>query len=440
MNLKYTLFLLLGYLACFSMFGQVTADFSAYPRENCITPYEVTFQNHSQGDTAWLWDFGDGNSSFFPDPIHLYASADTFTVTLITYGPAGADTMVKEDYIVTLPSLPAPTLSKTRDTVLCGRGTTLRASGQHDLVWYDLTNQEVARGDSFHIPVLSSHKSYQVSAEEIGPSQQVGPATDTTIGPFGAFSNADRGLQFDVYRPIVLKSVLVYANSTGLREITLKDTFGVVLEILERFVYSGAQRVPLEVKLLPGNYQLTGQNLDLFSNTMGSGNAAAYPYELADYLSITKPLGVATDYYFFYDWEVAPYCQSPFSRVDIVVEEMPKPVFSSDTVWVDCGHEGLVKASADSAYENNWFDKSGEKLTTGDSLYLPFIDSSETFYAQNIYTSPVFHLGPEHPDSLGNKTVFNGNYWTHIEFDVFAPIELQSVLVQAFNSEVEPFL
>ncbi len=440
MNPKCTLLLLLSWLACLPVFSQVTADFFAYPRENCNPPYEVTFQNLSQGDTAWLWDFGDGNSSFFPDPIHLYATVDTFTIRLIAYGPAGTDTVVKEDYIVTLPSLPAPVLAKTRDTVLCGRGTTLRASGLHELVWYDFANQEVARGDSLHIPILSSNVSYKVSSEELGPSQKVGPAADTTIGPYGAYSNATRGLQFDVYRPIVLKSVLVYANSSGLRRIELRDTFGVTLKIIEIYIFAGAQRVPLDLKLLPGNYQLVGTGLDLYSNSVGSGNPAAYPYELTDYLTITKPRGVVTDYYFFYDWEIAPYCQSPFAQVDIVVEEIPKPVFSSDTVVVDCGYEGLIRASADSAYEIRWFDRSGVQISTGDSLYLPFIDSSETFFAKNSYESPVFRLGPRHPDSLGGKSIFGGNFYTSIEFEVFAPIELQSFWVYASRSFGRSFL
>lgn len=411
------------------MFSQVTADFFAYPRENCTPPYEVTFQNISQGDTAWLWDFGDGNSSIFPHPIHVYASADTFTVTLISYGPSGSDTLVQEDYVITLPAIPAPVLAKSRDTVLCGRGTTLRASGPQDLVWYDLTNKEVARGDSFHIPVVSSNTSYRVCAEEVGPSLKLGPATDTTIGSSGAFSNANRGLQFDVYRPIVLKSVLVYANAAGLRQISLEDTFGVVLKVFERFLYPGAQRVSLDAKLLPGNYQLTGSNLDLYTNTAGTGNPAAYPYVLPDYLTINRALGTATDYYYFYDWEVASLCRSPFSQVDVVVQEIPQPVFSTDTAWINCGYEGLITASADSIYEIQWFDRVGTQVASGDSLYLPFIDSTETFFAKSSYVSPVFSLGPEHPDSLGNNRPFGAGFWGELRFEVFAPVELQSFLV-----------
>lgn len=33
--------------------------------------------------TSWQWDFGDGNQSALPDAEHIYANADTYTVTLV---------------------------------------------------------------------------------------------------------------------------------------------------------------------------------------------------------------------------------------------------------------------------------------------------------------------------------------------------------------------
>lgn len=48
----------------------------------------VSFTSTSVNATAWNWDFGDGNTSTLENPVHTYASAGTFTVTLYTNGDA----------------------------------------------------------------------------------------------------------------------------------------------------------------------------------------------------------------------------------------------------------------------------------------------------------------------------------------------------------------
>ncbi len=427
-------------LCCFlsgfsqSAFCQITADFTAYPKVNCNTPYEVTFQNLSQGDTAWLWDFGDGNTSFFPGPIHQYSTSDTFTVRLIAYGPAGTDTIVKENFIITLPAPPAPVLNKTRDTVDCGRGTKIAASGANDLVWYDFTNREVARGDTLDLPLVTAATNYRVRSEEVGPSQNLGPPSDTAIGPNGSYSNAFNGLQFDVYRPIVLKSVLVKAQTAKTRTIFVRDTFGVILQTKYVYIPAGIHRVPLNLKLFPGNYELVGNGLDLYRNTNSSGNTPAYPYELADHLSINKAVGVSTYYYYFYDWEIGTLCQSPFSQVNILAKEISPPVFATDTVIVDCGQTAHLTLPSYPPYDIYWFEKGGKILTIGDSLNRPFTSSSKTYYAKNVFESPIIRFGPENPDSVGMKSIFNSSLFHYVEFEVYHPLELKSVLVEGSNS------
>lgn len=69
----------------------------AYPTPNfnsTVNGFNVQFIDNSTGGTAWYWDFGDGNTSTLQNPMHTYATADTFTVCLIVKGTAGC-----EDYI-----------------------------------------------------------------------------------------------------------------------------------------------------------------------------------------------------------------------------------------------------------------------------------------------------------------------------------------------------
>lgn len=52
----------------------------------------VDFTDMSTGDvSAWLWDFGDGNSSTQQNPTHTYAAAGTYQVCLITTDNCGTD-------------------------------------------------------------------------------------------------------------------------------------------------------------------------------------------------------------------------------------------------------------------------------------------------------------------------------------------------------------
>ena len=58
-------------------FTQPIADFSY-----ALNGTEVTFNNNSQHDFEWSWDFGDLNSSAEENPIHTYASVGSYNVTL----------------------------------------------------------------------------------------------------------------------------------------------------------------------------------------------------------------------------------------------------------------------------------------------------------------------------------------------------------------------
>lgn len=61
--------------------GMVTAAFTAN-----VQGTTVHFYNQSQGASAFLWNFGDGNTDTVRHPIYQYAQAGSFTVTLWAMG------------------------------------------------------------------------------------------------------------------------------------------------------------------------------------------------------------------------------------------------------------------------------------------------------------------------------------------------------------------
>ena len=50
----------------------------------------VAFSNSSNRANSYLWDFGDGNSSNDPNPMHMYTADGTYTITLIASNTCGS--------------------------------------------------------------------------------------------------------------------------------------------------------------------------------------------------------------------------------------------------------------------------------------------------------------------------------------------------------------
>ncbi len=77
----------------------ITAAFSAAPTAGCA-PLDVIFTDESSGTVeSWDWDFGDGTSSTLQYPVHQYAAAGSYSVSLTVTGPAGSDTETKNGYV-----------------------------------------------------------------------------------------------------------------------------------------------------------------------------------------------------------------------------------------------------------------------------------------------------------------------------------------------------
>jgi len=68
------------------------ALFTATPTTG-TAPLQVQFTDQSTGTiSSWSWNFGDGSTSSERNPIHTYAQAGDYTVSLTASGPGGNDT------------------------------------------------------------------------------------------------------------------------------------------------------------------------------------------------------------------------------------------------------------------------------------------------------------------------------------------------------------
>ncbi len=64
---------------------------------------EYTFENSSAGATSYEWDFGDGNTSTEESPTHVYATPDTYTVTLAVSNDAGLSNTLSQTITILAP-------------------------------------------------------------------------------------------------------------------------------------------------------------------------------------------------------------------------------------------------------------------------------------------------------------------------------------------------
>jgi Zn-dependent metalloprotease len=79
--------------------GAPTSNFAATPTSGS-QPLTVSFTNQSTGVIlSYFWNFGDGYTSTEREPVHIYSSGGTRTVSLTTIGPGGTNEFSREGYI-----------------------------------------------------------------------------------------------------------------------------------------------------------------------------------------------------------------------------------------------------------------------------------------------------------------------------------------------------
>ena len=77
-------------------------------------PLSVRFKDFSENATSWLWDFGDGNTSSYPNPQHTYPREGNFVVSLTVSNENGSDSSSVTIYVLNASELSGPILPKAK--------------------------------------------------------------------------------------------------------------------------------------------------------------------------------------------------------------------------------------------------------------------------------------------------------------------------------------
>ncbi len=293
-------------------------DFAANTTTSCTGAVQFT-DNTTGAPTSWSWTFGDGQTSTQQNPSHTYAASGTYNVTLVAQNSFGSNTKTKNSYI-TVSILSAPT---TTGGTHAGPGVvnlSASGSGTGTLDWYDqATGGNLVNTGATYAPNLTATTTFYVSKETTGALQSTGLADNTAGGSYYT-ANTDRRLFFDVLSDMILKSVVIYANTAGSRDIEVLNSAGTSIATTTFNAVAGMNTVPLNFTLPAGTgYAIklgaASAVIDLFRNNAG----VTYPYTVNNLVSITNSDAATTPgsyYYYFYDWKVQTAgCASPRTAV-----------------------------------------------------------------------------------------------------------------------------
>lgn len=325
---------------------------------------EVRFKDLSGSAVQWFWDFGDGTTSTEQNPIHSYNQQGVFSVRLKVTNCAGKDSILVTDAVqIQTPATPVV----TGDSSVCGAVPhILRAISNNAVVWYTTPTGGVALDTSLVIPTppLTTTTTYYAQSIQPLTVPNVGPVSNT-FGAGGYYTaNTFHYEIFDVLQPLTLKSVRVYANTTGNRTIQLRNSQGVLLQSKVVSIPQGSSRVTLDFIIPKGTgYQLGlsgGTSNNLFRNTAG----ATYPYSVDGIVQITgNSAGNPAIYYFFYNWDVSARCESPRVPVVAKVTNAPVPTVTAAQSGSNVceGDTVLILASTSNAVnpQIKWFEGNG---------------------------------------------------------------------------------
>ncbi|MBT3648197.1 MAG: PKD domain-containing protein [Flavobacteriales bacterium] len=285
-----------------------TAEFSFENYYSCSGDIQFIDQSDG-GPSSWLWNFGDGTSSTEQDPLHHYINDGTYTVSLLVSNAFGSDSITKSSTIV-IGKNPAPVT--IQDDICPGEVGILVPQEEGDFRWYASANDTTLlhAGDTFTTPTIQNSTLYYYENLRSPGTQQAGGALNNLMGGGGYVDFFNQALWFHAYQDIILEEVTMYTDTAGYRKITLWDPQeGVAVDSAVVFLELGENNVELNFHIPEGSYELGMWYTDLlrcFRNNSG----VTYPYDIPDVLSIYNSPAGSDYYYYFYDWQVRPYCAS----------------------------------------------------------------------------------------------------------------------------------
>ena len=298
---------------CKTAIAAPIADFSISSDTTCTG--RVEFRNRSiEGYSSALWNFGDGTTSTEYHPSHNYYADGTYTVSLVVGNSQGSNTITKTN-VVTVTKLNLPSVAN--DTVCIGGQAGIKVNVGSTGLWYrDTTLNSIYSGDSLSIFGLQNDTAFYVKDVSNNPTFSGGPLN--TIGA-GSYSSSNDYLTFDVHKPILLRTMILFSNKAATRRMDIWNNQGELVVSKDIYVPSSPLRVNINIELQPdSNYRVSfsDRDISLYRNTTG----ASYPYSVSNLVTI-KGSNNGNSYPYFYRWGVSELpCESNFVTARALID------------------------------------------------------------------------------------------------------------------------
>ncbi|MEY4134939.1 MAG: hypothetical protein RL386_1289, partial [Bacteroidota bacterium] len=233
----------------------------------------------------------------------------------------------------------SPTCSGSRALI------TAKYEGDGTLRWYGQPDggTAIAEGAQLHTGPLGRDTIFYA---ELRFNQKTGKA-DNSGGGSELSTSSTGGLVFSALASFTLKSVLVFAEVTGPRNIRLKRPDGSIQQRLINVPKIGANRLNLGFTIEPGeNYVLDiSVGRELYINTSGS----SFPYLIPGVLRIDRSENPNPQVYsFFYDWEIEynyPCGRLPVRIATAATANAPKAAFTGPAMAVPLNTGGVAQVA-----------------------------------------------------------------------------------------------
>lgn len=285
---------------CTEVENPPSAQFSVSQNSSCNGYFQFTDESIDTPQ-AWLWSFGDGQTSTEQNPSHSYASPGTYSVSLTVSNAMGEDTELIEDLVVyQLPESPSVSV----EPGCIGDFVSLTASGDGTIVWTNNSGEEIGTGEELSVELGTQPTSYFASTDGFS-SVFIGPEDSNFSNGANHNSTFVGTVDFQTFQPIIIQSAWVVSAATGTRVISLWEGASGEGTLLEEITvdidFTGGGTIELGFEIAtPGTYSIGLNGADLYRN---EGNIG-YPYTEDGLIKIFGSSAGVDYYYYFYNLEI----------------------------------------------------------------------------------------------------------------------------------------
>ena len=403
------------------------ANFNLDDSVFCNVPATVNFTNTSYYSNSYYWDFGDGNFSTSTNPSHTYSNFGDYTVSLISTGPLGVDSIILQSIIsidqnnpciITLPS------SGEGITQTNCNGNLFDVGGPN-ANYYDNNNSWITISPAGSNQITLIFNDFDIEA----PSSQtycnwdyleIFDGSDTSSPSLGQYCNALTGSPGTIISSSGSITIYLHAdqsvNGRGF-DASWSCTFP---QIAPSSNFSVSDTIICDGIVSFTDLSLNGPNSWLWD--FGDGNTSI----LQNPTHIYSNPG---------NYSISLKTSNQYG-VDSIILNNYIAVFDdniySSNVSICEGEDAFLEAYSDCGIINWYSDSLLQNLIdTGSTLLISSLNNSSTYYARNEYNFPNTFAGPG-DNSFGSGGYYQGN--RHLIFDNYKPSKLISVLVYA-NSD-----